>query len=506
MTRLPMPAMHRCGQGSKPDSNEAAAWRKSRSGRYRRPPLRWPERAALYCALPLLSVACLLSPATAATFAVDTTADTTDQTAGDGLCRDNSGRCSLRAAIQEANALPGADEITLGAGTFALTLAGAQEDAAASGDLDVRSEIRIHGSGENACVIDGDARDRLFDVAAGGHLTAQRLRLQHGHQALFSHADTAEISGGALLVRDGGAAVLQRVDVRSNSSVRYGQGLAVFGSLQGERLRVEDNRGPDDFSIGGGLYIAPSASLVQLQDCEISGNAALHGGAIFSDGSATAITLQRCLLSGNRAGMGGAIHANLGASQWLLRNVTLSGNQADAGGAIFGDGQNELRLEHSTISANHAAGANGGGAILDVRGRAFGDFIPIELINSIVLGNTQAAGRECNTVFDDVIVSGGGTLHAPGDACILRAGAGDIVATEAGLAPLAGNGGFARSHALLAGSGAIDAALSVHCPATDQRGQPRPQDGDGNGKARCDIGAYERGDALFADGFDAVEA
>ena len=54
------------------------------------------------------------------------------------------------------------------------------------------------------------------------------------------------------------------------------------------------------------------------------------------------------------------------------------------------------------------------------------------------------------------------------------------------IGPLADNGGLTRTHALLAGSPAIDAASSANCPPVDQRGVSRPQG------AGCDIGSYER--------------
>ena len=49
----------------------------------------------------------------AAPFTVDSTADSHDATPGDGTCADSSGRCTLRAAIEEANAAASADTITL---------------------------------------------------------------------------------------------------------------------------------------------------------------------------------------------------------------------------------------------------------------------------------------------------------------------------------------------------------------------------------------------------------
>jgi hypothetical protein len=76
---------------------------------------------------------------------------------------------------------------------------------------------------------------------------------------------------------------------------------------------------------------------------------------------------------------------------------------------------------------------------------------------------------------------------------------GDIVGTSANpidprLGPLALNGGRTKTHALLAGSKAIDAGDNVGITAVDQRGAgfPRKKDGNGDGVARVDIGAFER--------------
>src|SRR5688572_10642882 len=56
----------------------------------------------------------------AASFTVNSTADQPDVSPGDGICRTASNNCTLRAAIMEANASPGADTITLSAGVYAL--------------------------------------------------------------------------------------------------------------------------------------------------------------------------------------------------------------------------------------------------------------------------------------------------------------------------------------------------------------------------------------------------
>src|SRR4051794_8181458 len=95
----------------------------------------------------------------APTFALDSRADAVDTTPGDGICAtaalpSEGVRCTLRAAIQEANALAGADLISLPPGTYLITLLGNADDAGVTGDLDVTSEITIVGAGRSASIID----------------------------------------------------------------------------------------------------------------------------------------------------------------------------------------------------------------------------------------------------------------------------------------------------------------------------------------------------------------
>ena len=91
-----------------------------------------------FAALLSISVAEVLY---AATFTVDSTGDLIDASPGDGRCSSSNGKCTLRAAILEANALPGAHKIFLPAGVYTLTILGANEDLARTGDLDIRRDL-----------------------------------------------------------------------------------------------------------------------------------------------------------------------------------------------------------------------------------------------------------------------------------------------------------------------------------------------------------------------------
>src|SRR5439155_26666818 len=82
----------------------------------------------------------------AASFTVNSTIDAVDANPGDGICDDGGGRCTLRAAIMEANALPGADTIVLPSGTYRLSIPGAGEDLGSTGDLDITDDLRVDGT------------------------------------------------------------------------------------------------------------------------------------------------------------------------------------------------------------------------------------------------------------------------------------------------------------------------------------------------------------------------
>src|SRR5205085_676367 len=129
----------------------------------------------------LAALAVLVSArAHGATFQVHSSADQVDAVPGDGECASATGDCTLRAAIEEANAREGDDIVVLPAGTFCLTLprSGSQDDG--GGDLDIRSNVIVRGAGGGA---------RLHDTA----LTMRGDSSIHGNaSAAGSGSDLSE--------------------------------------------------------------------------------------------------------------------------------------------------------------------------------------------------------------------------------------------------------------------------------------------------------------------------
>jgi hypothetical protein len=107
----------------------------------------------------------------------------------------------------------------------------------------------------------------------------------------------------------------------------------------------------------------------------------------------------------------------------------------------------------------------------------------------VTLKNTIVANNEGGDCGGGGVTSDGHNLDSDGT-CALT-GTGDQSSTDPLLAALADNGGPTQTRALPANSPAVDAADDAGCPATDQRGVARPQDGDEDGTAVCDIGAFE---------------
>jgi hypothetical protein len=436
----------------------------------------------------------------AATFVPDTTNDSPDALPGDGTCADSGGHCSLRAAMQESNALAGQDTIVLDAHTYALARTGSDEDASASGDLDIDDDLVLQGAGADATIIDGGGLDRVLDLRPASATRAIRVEALTLRNGLLGGSSQPGFTsqGAGLRIGSGVDVALDHVDVRDNHLTTFfgAAGIDNFGCLHGSHIRVIGNTDPEPVGSGralaGGILTAGADSCLVLEDSEISDNRADYGGAVVVDDFAP-VTLRRTLVANNVARFSGALHLNQG-DVVRLENVTISGNAGDPG-AILNDGGTRLEIVDSTITGNHASSSiTNVGGIHDVHG----GFGLTRLTNTILSGNGPG------WIADDCAVAGsagGGNIIGDSARCHFDALQDDQFDVDPGLGALADHGGFTRTH--VPGANAIDHG-AASCGATDQRGVARPQDGDGDGSAACDAGAVEIGgvDAIFANGFD----
>ncbi|RPH57320.1 hypothetical protein EHM82_01565, partial [bacterium] len=313
---------------------------------------------------------------------------------------------------------------------------GAGEDLGATGDLDILDDLVLLGDGAIDTIVDAGQIDRVIDVAPGATVEIRDVTLRTGR------VQGAGVPGGG--VRNRGALTLARSVITANTSTE---------------------------GFGGGISSSDTNASLTLTQSTVSDNTA-----------------------GGRGG-GLALDATV-----VLTNVTISGNRslADFGGGIYFFADTQTTVNNATITGNSASQQGGG---IFAESAAFIGFAP-ELANSILAGNTAPSEPDCS----GSVASGGYNLVGNGMGCFGFAPAThDLEGTTGALldprlGPLGGNGGPTPTHALLAGSPALDAGNPAApgsgsgCEASDQRGTARP------GGTRCDIGAFEQTTACVAGG------
>jgi CSLREA domain-containing protein len=320
----------------------------------------------------------------------------------------------------------------------------------------VRASCRAEGGG-------------LFNESEGTPLTLQ------GSHVIGNLARGVLSARGGGIFNEGGP-----LNIRGSSTVSH--------NLAGCVRRI------DCVAEGGGLY--NSGGFVFIVETTFSGNALASrrfawGGGIRGIGGNLAVersTLRGNFILGNRSVLGGGIA--LGASHLTLLNSTLSGNfvgcwgqqcvVAQGGGLYFccegGQGPPAGSVAFTTFAGNFAAcgscAPTGGGILTD---------ITLQIRESIVANSSPL---DCVSLGGPFEVGGTANLDTDGSCPGFS-----LPAANANLGPLASNGGPTETHALLAGSPAIDAAsaclVGLSPISIDQRNAPRP------GGSACDLGAYE---------------
>jgi len=223
--------------------------------------------------------------AQALTFSVNTANDTHDRTPGDGRCSDASGKCSLRAAIEENNRLVGNAAINVPAYTINL------KTTAGYGQLDLTAAATINGAGAASTIIDGGGQTRVMRVNVISAIL-NSVTLRNGNGCTDSVTCGVYHNGGELLVDTSGWATVRHSVFTTNMNIPIkpfpGGGIYVAGSLDMSDSTVSNNsttlgtsQGSTD--TGGGICVV-TGGFAQIYYSTISGNSAVRGGGIATAG------------------------------------------------------------------------------------------------------------------------------------------------------------------------------------------------------------------------------
>jgi CSLREA domain-containing protein len=384
--------------------------------------------------------------AQAAAFAVTKTADTVP----DGCTPSD---CSLREAVQAANASPG-NVVSIPAGTFVLNTA---ENVAAFGELDIEQDMTISGAGARNTIVSGNGRSRVFHVTDSDiTATLNDLTITGGHTPVVDPpGGYSEESGHGGGIYSSGTVNLNRVSVRGNTASIAGGGiynnLPEFSALSSVNLNI-DRSTISGNSVSAGTVIG-------------------YGGGISAVGN---LTMTNSTVAGNTmnnepGNEGGGI-------------VSMIDPDADEGD--FG----LISLTNVTVAGNSIAGdtpgANSGGGL---SGQIFTPILLRPLYANLAARNTIIANNSVNGATQDCafVNTTSSTNNISRDGSCGFTDPGSKQATDPGLLGLENRGGPTDTMGLTPTSAATNTGTNSGCPTIDQRGVARPQAG------TCDVGALE---------------
>lgn len=357
-----------------------------------------------------------------AVYTVTSPADAPDASVGNGSCATSTGTCTVRAAIQEANASTAADTVVVPAGTYTLTLAPQGDNLIASGDLDITRPLTVQGAGKEATIIDGGpgqvGLDRVLEIhPTAGNVTIQNLTMREGNEAE---------QGGGVHTTSEGTVRFENVAVRNSQAGTFGAGISSQGAGRLDLVGVDLVDNTTEVGEGGGLYVA--FGTVNFQGT-IEGNTAATGGGIFNSGEPSpegipaVVKVANTTIADNTAiAAGGGAYVDH-EGELTLTDTTVVNNQAvEDGGGVAAISKTAVTVTRGKFESNKAGGEGGGLSTsterpVNVQGTTFKDNEAGDPVSGDGGGAGMSAGGDgavtiANATFDgNESIAGGGGLH-----------------------------------------------------------------------------------------------
>jgi uncharacterized repeat protein (TIGR01451 family) len=249
----------------------------------------WAHRHAILVVPLLLALLAWATPAHAANFTVDWPYDEFDMNPGDGACISTpSGGCTLRAALQEAEAAPTSPHIiTFGVGFTSYQLI--------HGDLDIvaSTNLSIVGNGPGQTVISSDGSDRIIEIGPGASLALYKVTLIGGRAKGKMFNDYRFHAHGGAIHNHGSLTLVDSTVTTNSSAPGWGGGgiTNANGTADLVNVTLADNTTPAN---GGGLE---NSGTTRLYNVTIVNNSASGSGAgIYNTNK---VTLYNSILAGN---------------------------------------------------------------------------------------------------------------------------------------------------------------------------------------------------------------